>query len=299
MSLKGKVALVTGASRGIGRGIALQLGTAGAIVYITGRRPAGDEDSFRRPREEHDDSLRPEHDGPFAESPLQVCAQDITERGGLGIAVFCDHSNPVEVENLFERIKKEQDGRLDILVNNAYAAVDDLVKEVGKKFYEMDPDSGWDKINNVGLKNHFVCSTYAARLMVPRGSGLIVTVSSYGGMNHAFGVCYGVGKAACDRLAADMAIELEGSGVTSVAIWPGPVKTEYIQSNIITENDETGMKKHFENGETVEFVGKCVVALAADPNMLSKSGRVMMTDEIAEEYHITEEDGLSKLILLQ
>ena len=159
-SLQGKVCLVTGAARGIGRGIALQLGQAGATVYITGR----------------------------TQTNLSDCAQEIKERGGHPIPVVMDHGVDSDVEKLFERINSEQSGRLDLLVNNAYAGVNTIFTNMGKKFWETEPVTTWDMINGVGLRGHYICTTLASRMMVPRKSGLIVNVSSSGGLKYVMDV---------------------------------------------------------------------------------------------------------------
>ena len=154
LSLQGKVCLVTGAARGIGRGIALQLGQAGATVYITGR----------------------------TKKNLDECAEEIKARGGIPVAVQMDHGVDAEVEKLFDQIKKEQNGKLDVLVNNAYAGVSTIFNNTGKKFWETEPVSTWDTINGVGLRGHYICTTLASRMMVPKQQGLIVNVSSSGGL---------------------------------------------------------------------------------------------------------------------
>lgn len=205
--LSGRYCLVTGASKGIGRGIAVQLGEAGATVYITGR----------------------------SEDKLKECADEIQKRGGKAVPVAVDHSDDEQVGKLFERIKAETNGRLDVLVNNAYAGVDFISRHSGKKFYVADPGEQWDCINGVGLRNHFLCTVYASRMMVERKDGLIVNVSSPGGLKYLFNVAYGVGKSACDRMAADCAHELRDDNVTMVSLWPGPVKTEYIQENVLNQ----------------------------------------------------------------
>ena len=184
---------MTGACRGIGRGIALQLGQAGATVYITGR----------------------------TEANLADCAREIKERGGKPIPVAMDHGVDSDVEKLFERINTEQSGKLDLLVNNAYAGVSTIFNNKGKKFWETEPVNTWDMINGVGLRGHYICTTLASRLMVPRKSGLIVNVSSSGGLKYLFNVAYGVGKVGCDRMAADCAFELKKSNVAMISLWPG------------------------------------------------------------------------------
>ncbi|KAM4556979.1 dehydrogenase/reductase SDR family member 1-like [Fundulus diaphanus] len=266
MSLSGWVCVVTGASRGIGRGIALQLSEAGATVYITGRQ----------------------------EKTLKQTATEVTERGGKCIPAVCDSTKDEDIKALFERIKGEQDGRLDLLVNNAYAGVPDIFENMGKKFWETDP-SLWDSINNTGLRGHYFFSVYGSRLMVAQGRGLIVTISSMGGLHYLFSVPYGVGKAACDRLAADMAVELKSRGVTSVCLWPGVVQTELVSQLIIQKKAPQFLNPKFQevfsNGETTELSGKCIVSLANDKNLMSLTGKVLMTCDLARRYGIKDVDG--------
>jgi len=278
-SLQGKICLVTGAARGIGRGIALQLGQAGATVYITGR----------------------------TKKNLDECAEEIKARGGVAVTVQMDHAVDADVEKLFERIKSEQNGKLDVLVNNAYAGVNTIFSNTGKKFWDMDPVNTWDMINGVGLRGHYICTTLASRLMVPRKQGLIVNVSSSGGLKYLFNVAYGVGKAGCDRMAADCAHELKKSGVSMISLWPGPVKTEFIQENMIkvstavsdsgpaATKEQAQMAKVFENGETIEFAGKVVVHLAADKNIMARSGKIINTADIGREFGFVDTNGKSPI----
>ncbi|KAI1702474.1 short chain dehydrogenase domain-containing protein [Ditylenchus destructor] len=273
-ALKGQVALVTGASRGVGRGIALQLGEAGATVYITGRKKSAEQQL-----EQSSDKY----------PSLEKTANDITARGGKGIAVYCDHEDEKQVEGVFERIAKEQNGQLDILVNNAYAGVPTLFATGNKKFWEL-PTSIYDTINNTGLRNHYICAVLAAKLMVPRKKGLIVTVSSFGGAGYLFNAAYGIGKAAGDKLAADTAVELSDFNVTSVSMWPGAVKTEYVQETVLNQADNPA-KAFFAAGESIEFPGKCVVALAADQNKQEVTGRILTTELLGEKYNLKDIDG--------
>lgn len=265
--MKGKVCVVTGASRGIGRGIALQLCQAGATVYITGR---------------HMDTL-------------QATAEEAQSRGGQCVPVVCDSSQESEVQRLFEQVDQEQQGRLDVLVNNAYAGVPAIMKNINKAFWES-PASIWDDINNVGLRGHYLCSVYGARLMVPAGQGLIVVISSIGGLQYFFNVSYGVGKAACDRLAADCAQELRRHGVSYVSLWPGMVQTELVKE-VVVKNENTDdpllkqLRSNFSSAETTEMSGKCVVALATDPNILSLSGKVLPSCDLARRYSLQDVDG--------
>lgn len=260
-SLAGKVCLVTGAGRGIGRGIALQLGQAGATVYITGRTQAS----------------------------LDDCAAEIKARGGNPVVVQMDHSKDEEVDNLFKRINSEQSGKLDVLVNNAYAGVSTIFNSSGKKFYETDPTETWDCINGVGLRGHYHCTVLASRLMVENREGLIVNISSPGGLKYLFNVAYGIGKAACDRMAADCAHELRKSNVAMISLWPGAVKTEFVQDNMMTSKNPN--QKMFEEGETIEFSGKAVAHLAADKEIMKKSGKILMTPDLSFEYGFKEDDG--------
>ncbi|XP_059914994.1 dehydrogenase/reductase SDR family member 1 [Gadus macrocephalus] len=267
MALSGWICLVTGASRGIGRGIALQLSEAGATVYITGRQ----------------------------EKTLRQTASEVKERGGDCLPVVCDSSKEDDIKQLFEQIKHEQNGRLDILVNNAYAGVQAIFDSMGKKFWETDPDI-WDSINNTGLRGHYFCSVYASRMMVEQGRGLIVMISSIGGLKYLFNVSYGVGKAACDRLAADMAVELKRSGVASVSLWPGAVPTELVSQMLNTEKGEAvdpQLKELWMGGESTEVSGKCIVELAKDKNRMSMTGKVLMTCDLARRYGILDVDGRS------
>jgi len=266
-SLSGVVCLVTGACRGIGRGIALQLAEAGATVYITGRTKAS----------------------------LDQTAEEMKARGGHPVAVQMDHAVDADVEALFVKIKMEQNNRLDVLVNNAYAGVSFIMNNKGKKFWDCEPVEAWDCINGVGLRGHYICTVLASRIMVNNGKGLIVNVSSIGGLRYLFNVAYGIGKAGCDRMAADCAMELKDSGVTMVSLWPGAVKTEAIVTNVLEKEHKSAedekMAKAFENGESVEFAGKSIRYLAADTNVINKTGKILLTLKLASEYGFADVDG--------
>lgn len=280
MPLLGQVALVTGGSRGVGRGIALQLGEAGATVYITGREPSQSLSS--------QDSHLP---------TLKDTAHEISRRGGEAIAVYCDHSDHKQVEKLFEKIAKESGNTLDVLVNAAFSGIASIEKAGGKKFFECDPLM-WDDVNNVGLRNAYICGVHAARLMVPRKSGLIVNIGSAGGLQYFFNVAYGVGKAAIDRMSADMALDLKPFGVTAVSLWPGVVKTEISKKlvesgrlSVLTGMRQDLAERSLANGETPEFVGRAVVALASDRHVINKTGRILLTGDLSQEYGFTDVDG--------
>ncbi|XP_069114011.1 dehydrogenase/reductase SDR family member 1-like isoform X2 [Argopecten irradians] len=272
MSLHGKVCVVTGATRGIGRGIALQLGKAGATVYITGRtlKSSGD-----------------------VTGSLTDTAREVEERGGKCIPVQCDHSKDEDIATLFDTISKQHDGQLDLLVNNAYSAVKMISEHKGTPFWDQ-PMSMWDNVNNVGLRNHYMCAIHAARLMVPRKSGLIVNISSGGGLKYLFNIPYGVGKEACDRMAADCAVELRRHNVAFVSLWPGPVRTEVVsqlaESGHLSTKENSGI--NFAEGETTEYAGKAIVNLLADKNLVSKkSGKILLTSDLAYEYGFKDIDG--------
>ncbi|XP_030053510.1 dehydrogenase/reductase SDR family member 1 [Microcaecilia unicolor] len=264
--LYGQVCLVTGASRGIGKGIALQLSEAGATVYITGRR----------------------------KETLDQTAQEVQSRGGKCIPVVCDSTKDEDIKLLFDRVRREQKGRLDILVNNAFAAVQTIIKNQKKPFWECPP-SYWDDVNNTGLRGHYICSVYAAQMMVPAQRGLIVVISSFGGLMYISNVPYGVGKEACDRLAADCAIELRKHGVAYVSLWPGAVLTETVEE-YLTQMDPSDpqskqFRKVFSQPETAELSGKCIVSLATDRNLMKVSGKVLLTCELASRYKLQDVNG--------
>lgn len=262
--LKGKVALVTGATRGIGRGIALQLGEAGALVYITGR------------------TLKSKN----GKGSLEDTSNEIRNRGGKCIPVQVDHEDDVQICNLFKQIEQEQDGRLDILVNNAYKAVESIFENGKTKFWEQEPEI-WDTVNNVGLRNHYICTVYAARMMVARKQGLIINISSFGGMKYIFNVAYGIGKAAVDRMAVDCGIELKKNNVAMISLYPGAVKTELIKDFM---EKEANMSNIFKDGESTEFSGKVIVKLASDPNIMKYTSRVVLCSDYAQAHGIKDID---------
>ncbi|MCL6751719.1 SDR family NAD(P)-dependent oxidoreductase [Nostoc sp. CCCryo 231-06] len=267
--LEGRVALVTGATRGIGRGIAIGLGEAGATVYVTGR------------------SLNKSSSDAVSGS-LSETQSAIEEAGAVCIPVQVDHSDDEQVRLLFERIQDEQDGQLDLLVNNAYSGVQALKDAYGQPFWDCEP-SLWDASNNVGLRSHYVASVFAARMMTKRNSGLICTISSWGSMSYIFNTAYGAGKAACDRLAADMAVELKPHNVASVSIWPGIVGTELF-SRFASENNNSFLSDRY-NWETPLLTGRVIAALAGESNVMRRTGRVQIVAELANKYGIVDENG--------
>ena len=266
-TLTGKVAVVTGASRGIGKGIAVALGAAGATVYVTGR------------------TLRPgthELSGTIGET-----AAEIDRRGGHGVAVQVDHADDDQVAALFDQVGRDR-GRLDILVNNAFALPDDLTDP--KPFWEK-PLSNWGMVD-VGVRSNYVASWHAAHLMVPARRGLIVAISGYTGVAYTYGVIFGMCKSAVDRMARDMAVELQPHNVASLSLWQGLTYTERAQRNL-GANPE--MKKSTVTNPAVgcspEFPGRVIAALAADPEVMNRSGGTFITAEVAAEYGIADVDG--------
>ncbi len=261
--LSGQVAVVTGASRGVGKGIALGLGEAGATVIITGRSmtDAGGD--------------RP--------GTIQATAEEVTAIGGKGIAMRCDHGVDEEVLALFAQIEKDH-GRIDILVNNAFSAPSEPI--FGKPFWDH-PLGLWDQLIHVGLRGQYVASHTVAPLMIKQGSGLIVNVSSFAGQSYVFNVIYGVGKVGADRMAADMAVELKEHGVHAISLWPGVVRTEYLEA--ISQRGEVPFALN--NGESPQLSGRAVAHFAADPKRGDKSGKVLIVAEAAKQYGFTDIDG--------
>lgn len=258
-----RVAIVTGGSRGVGKGAALGLAEAGATVYVTARtvEPGG--------------STYP---GSLAETLAEM-----EHLGGRGVALACDHRDDAAVRAAFERVLAEQ-GRIDILVNNVFALPDDLTLWSQASFWEQ-PLSMWDDQIDIGLRSHYVASRLVAPSMIARGSGLIVNISSSGAQEYHMNVAYGVGKAGLDKLSHDMAHELRPHGVAALSLWPGLVSTERIVAAM--GSDLLASLGH----QTPLLTGRAIAALAADPRVLEKSGRYWTVAEIATEYGFTDVDG--------
>jgi dehydrogenase/reductase SDR family protein 1 len=265
--LSGAVALVTGGSRGIGKGIACELAANGATVYFTGRSTV-------------EDATRP--------GTIGRTADEIAEAGGRGIPMRCDHHVDADVAEVFERIQKDE-GRLDILVNNATAEMGSMV---GKRAWEL-PLELWDDVIGVGLRSYYVATVHAARMMAAQRSGLIVNVSSHGSREYLMGVIYGVGKAGVEKLTTDFAKELDEFGVSVISIWPGMVKSENRLVNAVREADGRltlfGLDLQF--AETPAFPGRAVVALAKDDASMERSGKAFWVADLARDYGFTDVDG--------
>ena len=266
MSTDRNVAVVTGASRGAGRGIAIALGEQGWRVYVTGRTL--------------EEGVAP------LPGTIGSAAEAVTQAGGEGIPVQVDHSNPDEIAALFERLRADS-GRLDILVNNVAAIHDDLV-EPGP-FWEKSIDLG--DILKVGLISHYQASYHAAKLMVPRNRGLIAFTSSFGSVCYMHGAAYGAQKAGVDKFAADMAVDFRESGtqVAAISLWMGPLLTERSKRTLAEHPDEYA--GFMSQAETPEFNGRLIHAIYNDPNLAELNGQTVIGAEIAERYGITEEGG--------
>jgi dehydrogenase/reductase SDR family protein 1 len=260
-ALAGRVVLVTGSSRGIGRGCAVELGRAGATVYVTGR------------------TVEPRRSLP---GTVGATADEVGEAGGRGIAVECDHRDDAAVAALFARIEDEQ-GRLDVLVNNAFKIPRELTS--GRSFFEL-PISNWDDMIGVGTRSAYVASWHAVPLMQHAGRGLIVNISSSGAREYAWHVAYGVGKAALDRFTADAAHELRAHHIAVVSLWPGLVRTERNEGAA-----EAGPALDWSGAESLYFTGRAAAALASDARVMERSGRAWTSRELADAYGFTDVDG--------
>jgi dehydrogenase/reductase SDR family protein 1 len=261
-ALKGMVAVVTGASKGIGKGIAEGLGEAGCTVYLTGRTTS--------------DEI------PLRPLTIEATAASVESFGGVAIPVALDHNNDEEVRALFDRVDQDQ-GRLDVLVNNVYQIPNPPA--MGKGFWEH-PISVWDDQCGVGLRGYYVASVLGAPMMVRRKSGLIVNISSRGGREYVYSASYGVGKAGVDRMAEDFAIELRDYNVAALSLSPSKVKTEFILEMV----EQGKMQLDPSVAQSVRFSGRVIAALAADPNVMDKSGGIYTVSELADTYGVIDPD---------
>lgn len=260
--LAGRVAVVTGASRGIGKGVALALGEAGATVYILCRTAASG------------DSVRP--------GSAQETAAEVTRRGGRGVALPCDLADDAGTKAAFDRVAQNE-GRIDILVNSAFATGASNARDLYRPFWELET-AVWDAMINSGLRGAFTASACAAREMVKRSSGLIVNVSSFGAVRYHMNVPYHAGKAGLDKMTADMAYELRPHNVAVVSLWPGLVLTE----GVMARPEGFELRK----ADTPIFLGRLVAALAADPATIHRSGMAWGSFELGRDFHIP--DGLNE-----
>lgn len=263
-SLKGVVAVVTGASRGAGKGIAIALGMQGATVYVTGRTQA-------------------EGEAPLP-GTIYATAEAVSAAGGQGIAVACDHAEDQQVQALFERVKAEQ-GRIDILVNNA-TVIHDQLTEKGP-FWTKPLDLV--NILDVGLRSGYVASWYAAPLMAEQRNGLVVFTSSFGASCYMHGPGYGAQKVGVDKFAKDMAVDFRPYNVAAVSLWMGMLRTDRTRRVMDTEPEKYA--GFWEIAETPEFTGLVIAKLYNDPQRQEKSGQVLIGAELAEAYGLCDLDG--------
>lgn len=264
--LSGKVALVTGATRGIGKGVACALAEQGATVYVTGRtRSAG---------------------GHALPGSLEETVAEVNARGGRGVALALDLLDDAQIGPVFERIARDE-GRLDLLVNNAMAIPESMTRRTG--FWNKPLDEEW-QIWDTGLRAAYVAAWHAARIMVPQGSGLIAALSGYVGVTYTYDVVFGTTKTATDRMMRDMGHELRDTGVGAVSLWQGFTYTERATENL---KSVPGMASQLNSavGSSPEFPGRVIAALAMDPAVGSKSGGTFINAELAAEYGVTDKDG--------
>jgi NAD(P)-dependent dehydrogenase (short-subunit alcohol dehydrogenase family) len=247
--MRGQIAVVTGASRGIGKGVARELAEHGATVFATGR------------------------------------SDDLTHLDGRGTTIRCDHRNDADVDDAFTRILAEAGG-IDVLVNNVWGGYEEMIENGvftwGKPFWEQ-PISRWDAMFAAGVRAHYRASQLAAPSMIARGRGLIVNISHWSAQKHIGNVAYGVSKAATDKMTADMAFELRPHGVAVVSLYPGLVRTEKVMA--------AAQWLDMSNSESPEFIGRAVAALAADPDCIRHTGRVLVAAAVAQEYGFADVDG--------
>ena len=272
-TLHGKVALVAGGTRGAGRGIAVELGAAGATVYVTGRTTRAARSPMNRPE------------------TIEETAELVTAAGGRGIAVRVDHSDPAQVAALVARIDEEH-GRLDVLVNDVWGG--DPLTNWSARFWEHSLEDGL-KLLHQAVDTHIVTSHHAVPLMVRRGRGLVVEVTDGVADDYRGTLFYDLAKASVIRLAKAQAGDLRGTGVTAVALTPGFLRSEAVLDHFgvtaETWRDAIAKDRHFAASETPHYIGRAVAALAADPDVERWSGQALSTWQLVHEYGFTDADG--------
>ena len=260
------MALVSGASRGVGRAIALVLGGAGATVYVTGRSRDG----------------KSTEDMPGS---VDQTARDVTAAGGQGIAVPCDHTRDQEVEKLFSRIEREQRGRLDLLVNNAWGGYEQYDFEGFSLPFWEQPLRHWEGMFQAGLRAHLTASRLAAPIMIARQGGLIINTVAWDRGLYLGNLFYDLAKAATVRMAWGMALELRAHGVAALALAPGFVRTERVMAA------HAQQPFPLDRTESPAYTGRAVAFLAGDPSVMERSGQVLAVGDLARQYGFSDTDG--------
>jgi NAD(P)-dependent dehydrogenase (short-subunit alcohol dehydrogenase family) len=264
--LRNKVAIVTGSSRGAGRGIALVLGEEGATVYVTARSTRGALTNKALPG-----------------TSIEDTAELVSARGGVGIPVRCDHTVDADAEALFEQVRQQQD-RLDLLVNNVWGGYEDYeAGDFDAPFWEQ-PLWRWDRMFNAGVRAHYMASRLAAPIMMAQRRGLIVNTTFWDRGVYLGSLPYDLAKTATNRMVHGMALELRPYNVSALALSPGWMRTEAVMAH-----DHTPAE--LSSTESVEYIGRAVAALVADANVLEKSGRILTAGEVAREYGFTDVNG--------
>jgi NAD(P)-dependent dehydrogenase (short-subunit alcohol dehydrogenase family) len=283
-TLRGRIAIVTGASRGAGRGVAVELGAAGATVYVTGRSTRG--------------ALAPGYAGFLEQTGLSTMpgsiddtADEVTAAGGRGIPVRCDHADPAQVRALVDRVEREQ-GKLDLLVNNAWGGHETFsLASLSAPFWEQ-PLEHWESMFDHGVRNHVIACHAAAPLFLRQKRGLIVTTTFWDRDRYLKGnLFYDLAKAAMNRLAFAVAEELRPHGVTSLAVAPGWMRTELVLAGHHADESNWSERPALARTESPRYLGRAVAALAADPGVHAKSGTIQLVGELAREYGFTDVDG--------
>jgi NAD(P)-dependent dehydrogenase (short-subunit alcohol dehydrogenase family) len=268
--LEGKIALVTGGSRGAGRGIAVELAKAGATVYVTGRSVNG--------KSTHD------WPGTIDDTVLQMEAS-----GGKGIAVRCDHTNDSETESLINRIREEQ-GRLDILVNNVWGGNELPIENI--PFWELSLQH-WDHMFTAGVRAQLVTNHYAIPLMRQNKQGIIIHTTFWDRDKYLGHFYYDLAKNALIRMAYGLSIELKQDHIAVLAVSPGWMRTELVLKHFQTDENHWHEVEELKNTETPYYIGRAITALASDPNVMEKSGQVLRVGDLAKVYSFTDIDGRS------
>jgi NAD(P)-dependent dehydrogenase (short-subunit alcohol dehydrogenase family) len=272
--LTGQIALVAGGTRGGGRGIAVQLGAAGATVYVTGRSSQAGRSDLDRPE------------------TIEQTANQVTAAGGTGIPVRVDHSQPDQVQALVDRIATEQNGRLDVLVNAVWGG--DPLTDWAHPLWAQDLSTGL-RLLHQAVDTHVITSRYALPLLIERGRGLVVEVTDGNTARYRGSIFYDLAKSSVIRLAVAQAAELRPYGVAAVALTPGFLRSEAVLDHFgVTEanwRDAIAKDPHFAQSETPTYLGRAVAALAADPDVLSSTGRALSTAGLYPKYGFTDIDG--------